>query len=376
MLGGWSGKHRPMAVHKAAQPAERNPGLDGLRGIAALSVALGHCVVQVTGIALWGTSLRDFPSMPAADIAMRVLSALFPSDAAVMVFFVLSGHVLWESFRRKQLRLFADLPDYATARVYRLFPLVIVSALPLGLLTNASAGELVRNMLLLSDSLNSVLWSLQVEVVASLALFGLWGVTRGTGWKLLLALILAFAVTPLFRGVGFVVFFPAFILGATISSVPSRFWRSRWLVAGGVAVLVFANILTGHGGITRCFEMAGATVLVAAVANGELGFLRSRVALFLGAISYPFYLTHVIGLAGAEPLLDLLPAGSQMATIAARALASIALTIPLAWLLHVFVEDPVLRGRPRIVWRPIGSIGAARRWVANQRILRVFNSVK
>jgi peptidoglycan/LPS O-acetylase OafA/YrhL len=25
------------------------------------------------------------------------------------------------------------------------------------------------------------------------------------------------------------------------------------------------------------------------------------------------------------------------------------LTIPLAWALHVFVEDPVLRARPRIV---------------------------
>src|ERR1700733_6390234 len=83
---------------------ERNRGLDGVRGIAALSVALGHCVTQVTGLALWNTSLRDFPAMPAMSIVMRVLSALFPSDAAVMVFFVLSGHVLWGSFQRRQYR--------------------------------------------------------------------------------------------------------------------------------------------------------------------------------------------------------------------------------------------------------------------------------
>ncbi|HEY0184656.1 MAG TPA: acyltransferase [Rhodopila sp.] len=333
-----------------AAPAERNHGLDGLRGIAALSVALGHCVVQVTGLALWGTSLRDFPAMPASDIAMRLLSALFPSDAAVMVFFVLSGHVLWGSFRRKDFHVFADLPEYACSRVYRLFPLTIVSALPLGLLMNAPAAELVRNMLLVSTSLNNVLWSLQVEVVASFALFALWGLTRGTGWKLLLALVLAFAATPFFRGVGSVVFFPAFILGASVASVPGRFWRKRWVLGGGIALLIFANIVTGHGGITRCFEMAGATALVGGVANGALRFLRGRVPLFLGAISYPFYLTHVIGLAGAEPLLDRLPPESPLVAIVVRAISSIALTIPLAWALHVFIEDPVLRARPRIRW--------------------------
>ncbi|MFL5251947.1 MAG: acyltransferase family protein, partial [Rhodopila sp.] len=115
-----------------ATPQTRIPGLDGLRGIAALSVALGHCLLQVTGLPLWGTSLRDFPSMQAADIAMRVFSPLLPSDAAVMVFFVLSGHVLWQSFQRRQARFLAGLPDYASARIYRLMPLVIVTGLPIG----------------------------------------------------------------------------------------------------------------------------------------------------------------------------------------------------------------------------------------------------
>ena len=334
-------------VNKPGIRVERNAGLDGLRGIAALSVALGHCVVQVTGLALWGTSLRDFPGMPPGDIAMRLLSALFPSDAAVMVFFVLSGHVLWESFRRKNMRLFADLPDYVCTRIYRLFPLAIVSALPLGLLTDAAAPELVRNMLLLSNSLNNVLWSLQVEVVASLGLFIVWGMTRGVAWKLLLVLMLASAVIPFFRGVGFVVFFPAFILGAGISSVPDYYWRQTWIVVAAVVMLIFMNVLTGHGGVTRCFEMTGATVLVGAVAHGALPFLRRRGPLFLGAISYPFYLTHLIGLLLAEPLLNTLPTHAPLVMIAARAVSSIALTIPLAWLLHVFVEDPVLRARPR-----------------------------
>jgi len=254
----------------SATPQARNLGLDGLRGIAALSVALGHCLLQVTGLPLLATSLRDFPSMPTGDIAMRVFSTLLPSDAAVMVFFVLSGHVLWQSFRRRQVRFLAGLPDYVAARVYRLMPLVIVTGLPIGLLSNAPAPELVRNMLLLSTSLNNVLWSLQVEMVASLTLFALWGLTRGTRWMLVLALVLAFGVTPFFRGQGAVVFFPAFVLGALVSSMPPRLWRNSWLLAGGTAMLLFTNLLLGHGGITRCFEMLGATVLVGAVAHGRL----------------------------------------------------------------------------------------------------------
>jgi peptidoglycan/LPS O-acetylase OafA/YrhL len=333
---------RPPAVR------ERNHGLDGLRGVAALSVALGHCVLQVTGLTLWATSVRDFPAMAWPDIGMRVLSSLLPSNAAVMVFFVLSGHVLYQSFQRKELRLVADLPDYAAARIYRLFPLVIVSALPLGLMIDAPAAELVRNMLLLSHSLNGVLWSLQVEVIASFALFAVWGLAGESIARRLLALVISFALVPFFRGQIAVLFFPAFILGASISSVPQRLWHSKWLLGAGTIVLVFSNLLLGHSGINRGFEMAGATALVGCVASGRLRFLQTRSAQFLGAISYPFYLTHPVGLAVAEPIVAALPPMPRLGLIAAYAVLSIALTIPLAWLLHVFIEDPVLRARPRL----------------------------
>jgi peptidoglycan/LPS O-acetylase OafA/YrhL len=194
--------------------------------------------------------------MPAADIGMRLLSALFPSDAAVLVFFVLSGHVLWASFERKQLRFFKDLPEYACARIYRLFPLVIIGTMPLGLLSSASAAELVNNMLLLSHSMNGVLWSLQVEVVASFALFALWGLTRGSGWRLLAAVFLAFWATRFARGNAAVVFFPAFVWGRRYPRYRLDLWRGPWIVAGGTVVLVCTNIVLGHGGITRIFEMA------------------------------------------------------------------------------------------------------------------------
>ena len=43
-----------------------------------------------------------------------------------------------------------------------------------------------------------------------------------------------------------------------------------------------------------------------------------------------------------------LPLASPFARVFALAVGSIAVAVPLAWLLHVFVEDPVLRARPRI----------------------------
>jgi peptidoglycan/LPS O-acetylase OafA/YrhL len=340
----------------AVSGTQRNQALDGLRGIAAMSVALGHCFMIIGGRTIWESSIREFAVMNGTDIVLRLVSLLFPAESAVMVFFVLSGHVLWTSFQRKDLRFFAGLPDYVSARVYRLFPLAIMSALPLGLLTDASAKELVMNMLLLHRNLNGVLWSLQVEVVASLALFALWGLTRGIAWRLLLVLVAAVAAVPFFRGNPYVVFMPAFILGASISSIPARFWRRGSILGAGVAVLVVTNLLFGFGGVSRCFEILGATVLVGAVAAGRLRLLRSRVSLFLGAISYPFYLTHPIGLSLATLLVQSLPLESPLVRVFALAVTSIPIAIPLAWLLHVCVEDPVLRARPRFGLRGVRDV--------------------
>ena len=91
-------------------------------------------------------------------------------------------------------------------------------------------------------------------------------------------------------------------------------------------------------------------MVVGAVANGQLRFLRLGVPLFLGTISYPFDLTQWLGLAGAASVMTWLDLGSPFGRLALLAVLSIGLTIPLAWLLHVGVENPALRGRPRISW--------------------------
>ena len=182
-----------------------------------------------------------------------------------------------------------------------------------------------------------------------LALFAVWGLTRGMGWKLAAALLLSLGLRRVFQGNMYAAFFPAFIMGAAISSIPAAWLRNRWVIAAGPALLVLSNIVFGHNG-ARVYGMVGAVAVVGAAGAGRFAFLRSRVVLFLGAISYPFYLTHPIGLNGAAWVLAMGSLTSTWPNIAARAVISIGLTIPLAGALHVLVEVPVQRGRPRLRW--------------------------
>ncbi len=331
----------------------RNQDLDGLRGVAALLVALGHCFLQVTSVTLWTSTIANFPAMPASQIVARLVSTFFPSDAAVMVFFVMSGHVLWESFRKKNMQFVRDLPDYVTARTYRLLPVTIAALLPVSWLTGASGRDLVENMFLFRHDINTVLWSLQVEAVASAVLFVLWGITKGRVWKMLIALLLAIALLPSSRGNSYVVFMPAFILGAGITAIPPWVWRNTYLLFAGLAVLLWSNVFLGHGGIDRCLEIGGAAMVVGAVSQHRLPFLHRPVCLFLGRVSYPFYLTHLIGLILAQPYLNRLHFASAYPMFVMRAALSIPPALFIAWLLHVLVEVPAQRGRPRITWSSI-----------------------
>jgi peptidoglycan/LPS O-acetylase OafA/YrhL len=321
--------------------AGRNTALDGLRGYAALGVALGHSVLAITGLGLWGTSLGDFPHMSGAAIFYRLLSVVAPSDAAVMLFFVLSGHVLWQSFVRKKLGP-AALPDYFFSRIIRLFPLIVVTTVLIGVLKHAGVGAVLRAAILWNVSLNGVLWSLQVEVIGSVVIVLVWLFARNAGLRLLAALAVSLLVLPLVRGTP-LVFMPAFVLGAVIGLAPEWLWRGRWLFGAGLALLVGTNIVTGHGGAARLPEMVGAALVVGCMGASPINALRTRLSTFLGEISYPFYLVHPIGMIFGFHAVAGLAGVPVLGRILVFAAVSIAIAMPLAWLLHVGVEAPAMR---------------------------------
>lgn len=326
----------------------RNLALDGVRGLAALSVALGHCLLIVAGMEVWSKTAFDFPTMPAQEIAGRLMHLLFPGNGAVMVFFVLSGYVLWGSFVRKQSTV-ADAADYTVARLFRLLPLVIAGTLLYWLVTFPTAGELIANMVLLSTSMNKVLWSLQVEMIGSLVIFIAWLLSRDSPIKLFIALCVVAAAVPFFRGNPFVVYLPAFLLGALIHHVAARVWQSRALLIVALAVLLLPSIVFSYHGVTRLLEILAAAAIVGCVAVQRPPMLETAPVRFLGAVSYPFYVIHPLGMTGALNCIGPLPGMNFLFQFGVYALVSLLISLPVAWLLHVTVEMPAeeLRGRER-----------------------------
>ena len=332
----------------------RNLALDGVRGLAALSVALGHCMLIVAGMEVWSKTAFDFPDMPAQEIAGRLMHLLFPGNGAVMVFFVLSGYVLWGSFARKQSTI-ADAPDYLVARVFRLLPLVMATTLLYWLVTFATPRELLANMVLLSTSMNKVLWSLQVEMIGSLVIFIAWLTARNDALKLFVALCVVAAAVPFFRGNQFVVYLPAFLLGALIHHVPARVWQSRALLIVALAVLLLPSIVFSYRGVTRLLEILAAAAIVGCVALQRPPMLELAPIRFLGAVSYPFYVIHPLAMTGALNFIGPLPGMNFLFQFGVYALVSLLISLPVAWLLHVTVEMPALKSRPRLARKPATS---------------------
>jgi len=320
----------------------RNRELDGLRGLAALSVALGHCLTATFGIDVLLKNADDFPSMSWQQIVGRLGHVLFPADAAVVVFFVLSGYVLWGSLMRRESGSLGDCLPYAVTRAYRLLPVAIASAVTLGFLVPTTSLDLVKNALLLSYNINGPIWSLQVEVVGSLLIFAMFALVSRTTPLLLVALMPALLFAAVQNQHYLVLFLPTFAAGASIHYMPARLFAARWLLGAAYVPLILADLMLGHNLNSRLVAFSAAFVLVGVVATNRPKFFGSRPAHFLGEISYPFYLFHTTGAVLAHRVID--SAGgmpeNQFAAFLVYAVVSIGFALPIAYLAHIFVEKP------------------------------------
>ncbi|WP_279481867.1 acyltransferase [Aureimonas sp. SK2] len=327
--------------------ATRDHALDGLRGLAALSVAGGHSILAFTGLGVWNLTVSQFGTQSTADVLARLGYLVAPSDAAVMVFFVLSGHVLWSMFDRRYAGI-EDVPRCIAERLWRLLPVSVAAGLlfgaaaHIGYVAPMDGFELLRTMFILSAKTNGVLWSLQIEVVASFLLFGIWAITGGrAGLALLVAPVSLYVFLK--TGSGYALFLPAFLLGAVLHVIPTRLMRSPWLVAAGLPLLVSSSLFLGRGWEGRVFEMAGAVLVVAYVRAVQPRWLLGRPAQFLGLVSYPFYLLHPLGQAFAFRNMAFVPADQIALRIATIFVLSTLAGLAIAYVVHRLVERPAMR---------------------------------
>jgi peptidoglycan/LPS O-acetylase OafA/YrhL len=307
----------------------RLDALTGLRFLAAAAVALAHL-----------PRLHLDPSVP-----LTARRLFMEGGAGVPFFFVLSGFVLAYSYHDRLARPSGrELARYALSRVARLWPVYLLSVALIALWpvgpAPSSVGAVVANLALVQVwppttevpvSLNPVAWSLSVEVFFYLALpLFLWALARRPGirpWPLVCLAVAVWCVhlglvlwhrshlgpwtlyvcnlCPPVRlgefGVGLLLGL-AFVRGGGVGSGPTTArTRAAWTVLELAAVVLVGVTAFQSDKVSILLRLSGyytpALGLVVAVFARQRGLLSGlmagRVPVFLGEVSFAFFLLHV-----------------------------------------------------------------------------------
>jgi peptidoglycan/LPS O-acetylase OafA/YrhL len=347
--------------------ASRLPSLTGLRWIAAMLVFGFH--VGTMGI------VAD------PDYALVVKKLFTLGLSGVQFFFILSGFVLTWSARPGQRR-----SVFWRRRIAKIFPNHAVMWLAVLLLCwyQAVAMDLtaaLSNLLLIQAwspspgwfySMNNVSWSLSCELFFYLCLpFALPVVRRMRPWMLYAVVVgmplLILAMWPgqlLVPEAGrwwFTQVFPVvrsfeFWLGVAAAELMLRGrWRGPNLpTASVVFVVTWVVAIEWIPGQLWTTLLAYAYVLLipaaaAADVHGRWSPWRARPLVWLGEVSFAYYLTHVFVVAAVLRATDH-PGGFPGWQGPAAAVGLLMLCLFCAWLLFRFVETPIMRW-PRISGR-------------------------
>jgi peptidoglycan/LPS O-acetylase OafA/YrhL len=344
----------------------RRRALDGLRGVAALVVVVHHTLmVSPTLMAAYAGAPTGAVPRLLVDTPLRVLWA---GDAAVAVFFVLSGYVLAVSAAR------ASWLSYYPRRLVRLYlpvwgatvlALVALAAFPRsahsgrsiwvdGQSVPVTTGSMLRTLSLWApDNLVAPLWSLRWEVLFSL-LLPLYIAIAQWVRRLPLGPTLAVLSGGIAAGAAFrmeaIQYLPLFLIGVLLADreveLTARLtgWDGgrRLLVCVGSLLLLSSHLypLVAAG--------AGLAVLLALACREVTAVLTRRLPLWLGRISYSLYLVHIIVVLAAASVVPLTAPMLLMVTIPA--------SLGLAVVFHRYVEEPSQRlARRSVARRPGGD---------------------
>lgn len=294
------------------------PDLQALRGLACCAVLIGHGYVFTSALK------ADWPDSAGWQVAHFMVSGLLNPQPAVLVFLALSGYVLGCQLELSPVRDTASLLAYYVRRAFRLLPLMLVSIVfaaalralllgpPLFLKSVFIAPEVpwLQTILLQDFRLNAVLWTLNVEIAASMVLpaFYLLASRGSAGLNALVALLLVplmWVQEPFF--LQFLIFFYA---GLLVPYLPRLSFVDRtpvMVVCGllSLAVIQWAPdvlagadrswLITQWQGWMWIEPLAVMALLYCIVHNrSALGLLLERTFLRkIGDISFGIYLLHL-----------------------------------------------------------------------------------
>jgi peptidoglycan/LPS O-acetylase OafA/YrhL len=335
-------------------PSHHDERLQSLRGLAALLVIVGHGLIVL-------------PQTP----FMFALGGIFEADASVVFFYVLSGFVLGQSLSR-DARFF----PFVVRRLFRLLPVLwvslaaaivvsrIVAGPPLDGATDwynfyrsvdTSPNAIAANALGLSWRINSVMWSVQIELfVIPLLPLGALALRRFAPWQSLMLLIgLCAVAAQLSNDIDArpVAYLYCFFIGMLIPSAMNM--RSLQSLLSPATVLVGLGIAVAFHEV-RLYQPARNMVdalvsaqLIACVIRSRTGvsLLRHRWLVLLGDVSYSLYAFGQITLIFiAYAMFKLLPsaAWTDHPTVFSLCLIglNIAFVLPIAVASYRWVELP------------------------------------
>ena len=356
------------------------PSLTGVRGVAALWVVLFH-LQQFAG---------DFGLDP-----IKGLPGLRSGWAGVDLFFVLSGFILMLVHERDFERLsWPSVFRFAWLRFFRIYPLATVVLILIALLVladrqfsawfsnasvphNLTVSSFVRTLFLANrwwsptdGDWNQPEWSLSVEILGYVA-FPIIAViaTRIRDIRLLIGLAIVCLMFPsayafathgklfnddIFWGAGtrMAGAFTGGIVLARLHRITPDSWRDAqgsmgtWALAALLACLFMPPY--GYALLTLCF---GLLVYGLAADRGLANRMFSApTAVWLGEISFPLYLVHVMVLMWMRyALFQDHPGLAEKLSATGLAIMFI---FSLAWLLHIYVERPSHRFARKTVEAP------------------------
>ncbi|PZU48830.1 MAG: acyltransferase [Arsenicicoccus sp.] len=359
----------------------RRRDIEGLRAVAVLAVLLYHLRVPglgggfagvdvffvISGFLITGILLREIERtgrVSLRDFWARRARRLLPAALVVIALTFAAGWVVLPSSSRPDLLadvlgstlyvvnwvLAARSVDYLAEgagvsplqhywslaveeQFYLLWPLLVVVGLALAARTGARPRTLLAGMLGAITVL-SLLWSVTATAQSPATAYF---VTPTRLWELGAGALLAFA-GPRLRDLGLVAAQVAATLGLALV----------------LATVLLVDAGTPWPGTAALLPVLGSVLLVAAGTSGRptvAGRLLSLPPMvWLGGLSYSIYLVH-------WPLLVLVEEARGALGPAGLVLVG-ALTVLVAWLMRVLVEDPVRFDR-RLSARPARSLLAA-----------------
>uniref|UniRef100_A0AAU3GQT5 Acyltransferase n=1 Tax=Streptomyces sp. NBC_01401 TaxID=2903854 RepID=A0AAU3GQT5_9ACTN len=367
----------------------RLSSLTGLRFIAAFLVLLSHA----GGFPLSGSTATGKEAAPYIfDLGNKGVSFFFILSGFVLTWVARPGDTRMRFWRRRLVKVFPNHLVVLAATV----ALMVYAGIAVTASNTVPSLFLVQTWIpdvnvIQGPGMNTPSWSLACELLFYLAFPWLLLLVRRIRperlWRWAGIVTLAIIAVPLaaqllpaeplmqFDPISwwqywFVYYFPGtrlleFVLGMVVARIvlDNRWIRLRLggalLIAAGA--FVAAAFLPGEYGRVAPTALPLALVIAAAATadvQGRSTALSGRVMVWLGEVSYAFYIVHFL-VVSYGPIGTAYPEyWGQVWTlpeIVGQVALTFAISLFLAWLLHIFVEEPAMRrwSRPAVDTAPL-----------------------